>query len=107
TSLIREALLAGCPLTDRNAQVNQGDGPTTNPRRPGRTDGTTRCSSLLLDCPRYAFYARRIRRGVRLHDGPPWVYPAARGGRVRRANRQRREHADQRCVRVGWPLSPR
>jgi len=38
------------------------------------------CSTLLLDCPRYGYHACRIRRSVRLHDGTPGVYPAARGG---------------------------
>jgi len=55
----------------------------------------------LVDCSRYGYHAGRIRRGVRLHDGPPRIYPAARGRRVRRANRDRRQQTD-RALFSGW-----
>jgi integrase len=53
------------------------------------------------------FARYNITSALRLHDGPSWIHPSARGGRARSANRHRREQADGHRVRLGRPLPSR
>ena len=56
------------------------------------------CSTLSLHCFRYGCHPYRIRRALRLHDGPPRIYPAAHRGRIRRTGGELRQQPDRRGV---------